>query len=206
MLWIHIGPKSALDTYWAQCGDYMPLASSTADLEATSCQTTTEVKAGKPYAQRSGGWLVACAPSGYILYLKEYYGAESLSQCYFFLAELRGVMEEFDICIHDDACHIRKFATARAAESAATQELAFPNMKYITDYMHSDGHVDEWCLQNCHPDVPVNKALLEGVNTSICEQTFRITNRFKFMVQHMHRWTAKKIVHEIAESRNDMKS
>ena len=101
---------------------------------------------------------------------------------------------DFNVSVHDDSCHLRKFAGARAHESAAAAELAYPALHHPTDRL---------CRANCHPDVPANAALLQGVNTSICEQTFRVTNRYKFMVQHMYRWTSIVLLHELAEARND---
>ena len=198
-------PRESLHSYWLQCDTFMPLASPPADLEATRCSTHKESTTRAPIGQRSGGWLIACASDGYILHLKEFFGTESLSQRYFFLAELKAAMPTLTDCIHDDACHLRRFADARAHESPAAWSLAYPQMNHIIDGMHARGHVDAWCLANCHPKVPANAARLQGVNTSICEQTFRQTNRYKFMVQHMGRCTCTVFLHEVADARNDLK-
>ena len=104
--------------------------------------------------------------------------------------------------VHDSSCHMRKFADDRAEQSPAAAALAYPQIRYITDGFHSRGHVDAWCLANCAPSLPENSALLDGVNTSICEQTFRVTNRFRFMVQHMHQSACTELLNEIAEARN----
>jgi hypothetical protein len=156
-----------------------------------------------PKKARRGGWLYACTPAGYILHLKEYVGAESLSQRYFFLAEIVQANSAVSIVVHDDSCHLRKFADARAAESVAALRLAFPAIKYIIDRMHSRGHVDEWCLENCVAKAPCNQQLLEGVNTSVAEQMFSRLSRHKFTVRWMDRLTAAVFLTEMAEVRNN---
>jgi hypothetical protein len=195
-------PRS-LQQYWSGVVlNHFPNKAASADLDSVSCQTSKERSSGQSMGRVTGGWLVACLPSGYILHMKEYFGAESLSQRYFFLAELREAVPDLRIIVHDDACHVRKFATARAGDSAAATALAYPQMHYIMDKLHSSGHTDAWCLSNCHPDLPENAEMLGQANTSICEQTFRVTNRFKYMVQHMHQATCNIFVHEIGEARN----
>ena len=139
------------------------------------------------------------------MHVKEFYGSESLSQRYFFIAELKQKFPGLNVIVHDDACHLRKFATARSGDSELAFNLAFPQVAYVTDGFHSTGHIDEWCKANCDPKLPHNAELVKDVNTSICEQTFRETNRFKYMVQHMHRFTATVFVNEIMDLRNASK-
>ena len=106
--------SSQLDEYWKnmeQTGQAVPLQSSASDLGASVCRTHKE---GQRRA-RANGWLLACTPDGFALHAKAYYGSESLPQRHFFLAELVTAYPEAKIIIHDDACHIRKFAINTAS-------------------------------------------------------------------------------------------
>jgi hypothetical protein len=116
-----------------------------------------------PVFKRSGGFLVACASSGLILDLAEFLGAESVTQRYFFLARLLVTFPEISVVVHDDACHVRRYADSRSHLSEACKRLAFPKVIYAIDKFHARGHVDEWCLQNCHPRCEAVKAAIEDV-------------------------------------------
>ena len=143
--------------------------------------------------------LYACTPDGYILHLKEYIGAESISQRYFFLAELVADVPSINVVIHDDACHLRKFCGSYAQTSDFAKKLAFPQLKFVVDRLHSRGHVDPWCLQNCVASAPCNQDLIRGINTSICEQSFSRLGRHKFVVRSMDRLTSAMFLYEMAE-------
>ena len=125
-----------------------------------------------------------------------------MAQRYFFLAELVELMPEIIIVVHDDACHLRKFAGKRAADSEVARRLAYPQIQYIIDHMHSRGHVDPWCLENCIATAPCNVAALEGVNTSVDEQMFSRLARHKFAVRWMDKLTGAMFLIEMAEVRN----
>ncbi len=87
-----------------------------AELAELNCKTSkmTHVTAARAKPKRknarSGGFLVACADNGYITDAFEFMGAESLSQRYIFLAKLREVFPDLKVIVHDDACHLRRFA------------------------------------------------------------------------------------------------
>jgi hypothetical protein len=109
-------------------------------------------------AQDEALWVVIrCTPDGFIVHLKEYVGAESLPQRYFFLSEILQKAPSVKLVIHDDACHLRKYADGRKGDSEAAKLLAFPSVQYVTDRLHARGHVDSWCLANCAPDAEVNR-------------------------------------------------
>ena len=62
--------------------------------------------------------------------------AESLPQRYFFLARLKERFPGLSVIIHDDACHLRRFADRREHDSEFAASLAFPNITYIVDRFH----------------------------------------------------------------------
>ena len=180
-----------LQEYWdnIEAHAFVPPKSPQADLTTTSCKTHKEGPAARRRTKRCG-WLYACTPAGYILHLKEYVGAESLPQRYFFVAELIDKVQTLDLIIHDDACHLRKYADARQGDSQAAKRLAFPNVRYVTDRLHAKGHVDQWCLQNCSPTAECNAAVMEHVNSQSCEQLFSQVKLHKSSVRVMGRLTA----------------
>ncbi|CAK0807357.1 unnamed protein product [Prorocentrum cordatum] len=100
---------------------------------------------------------------------------------------------------------IRKRSQRKAAEPRAlAQRLAFPNIKYVIDHLHTRRHVDvdPWCLENCVAGAECNQALLEGVNASVREQIFSRLGQHKFAIRWMDRLTSVMFLHEMAEVRN----
>ena len=194
-----------LQEYWDKKGGdaFLPARSSEAALRATACRTHKEAAGRSARAKARCGWLYACTPEGYILHLKEYVVAESLSQRYFFLAELVARAPTLDQIRHDDACHLRKFADARATDSDLARRLAYPRIQYITDGLHDRNHVDPWCLANCSPKVPSNAAAVAGDNSQVCEQLFAKIGRHKHSVRHMGKLTSAFFLNEMAATRND---
>ncbi|CAK0793093.1 unnamed protein product [Prorocentrum cordatum] len=99
------------------------------ELEQISCKTHKSfAKGGKRGklesaslgVRRTGGFLVACSPSGRII------GVESLAQRYCFLARLKKQFPALNVVIHDDACHLRQYSTNRKDQSALAALLAHP--------------------------------------------------------------------------------
>ena len=178
-------------------------ASSKKDLAASKCQTHEETTLLRTKNARCTGWLFACTPNGYIVHLKEFIGAESLAQRYFFLSEIQHIAKELKLVIHDDACHLRRYADKRKTSSPAAAALAFPAISYVIDRFYFKGHVDPWCKQECNPDSEGNAKLMQGVNTSRCEELFSKIGRRKFAVREMNRHTAMVFLNEIAALRND---
>jgi len=50
--------------------------------------------------------------------------------------------------------------------------------------LHIKGHKENWCLNNCHPDLFPE---VKDVNTVICEQINYWLNNFKYILKHMNR-------------------
>ncbi|CAK0789924.1 unnamed protein product, partial [Prorocentrum cordatum] len=157
------------------------------ELEQISCKTHKSfAKGGKRgklesaslAVRRTGGFLVACSPSGHIIDVEEFFGVESLAQRYCFLARLKKRFPALNVVIHDDACHLPQYSTKRKDQSALAALLAHPRVVYVVGRFHARGHVDPWCKQHCCPDAPGVKELVDGANTSICEITFSWAARY----------------------------
>ena len=104
---------------------------------------------------------VAVTESGFI-------AAETSSQKYAFLADMANSLLELRTVVHDDACHVRMFAEARANGNGLTARLA-RDMRHIIDTPHNRRHVDAWCRENCFPDLPENMEVLENFPTPTYE-------------------------------------
>jgi hypothetical protein len=81
-----------------------------------------------------------------------------MSQRYFFVAELVGKVPSIAVVIHDDSCHLRKFAESHGRDSEAAARLMHPHIRYIIDRLHSKGqlshkpisfHMDTRCNRTC---------------------------------------------------------
>ena len=73
------------------------------------------------------------------MHAKEFVGVESLGQRYMFLGEVFEAVEGVTTVIHEDACHLRKYASKREGQSDLARRLAFPDTCYIVDRFHSMG-------------------------------------------------------------------
>eukprot|EP00974_Lingulodinium_polyedra_P058426 5626555-Lingulodinium_polyedra.AAC.1 len=135
---------------------------------------------GSHPSPRSGGFLLACTSEGCIIDVQEFFGSESLPQRYFFVARLRKQLgADMRVLVHDDACHVRRFADKRAQTGAFARSLAHPALRYVVDRWHARNHVDAWCLANCHPDAPVVQGLLDGFKSSACETVNSWLSKYK---------------------------
>ena len=177
-------------------------SSASKDLTATSCLTHKETDSARQSGSRKGGWLVGVSHDGCIIHLQDFAGAESLSQRYFFLANIMQEVPTVESVVHDDACHLRKYADARATSSTFAAKLTSQNIKYVVDWLHFRGHVDPWCREHCDPDAPQNKSAMESVNTSACEQLFSALSRHRFVVSRMRAAIGTVFLNEVAAMRN----
>ena len=196
-----------LHDYWTcqETSGYVATKSPPHDLASTSCPTHKEGTKGYRKLIRQGrlcGWLFAVTSRGVIVHAKEFVGAESIPQRYFFIAEIVVHAQELLVLVHDDACHLRRFAAKRQGQSDIATRLAYPSIKYIIDKMHAKGHVDTWCKANCHPDVPENAEAIRDVCTPACEIVNSVLGRHKFALRHMRRRTAAFFMHEVIQIRN----
>ncbi|CAJ1430988.1 unnamed protein product, partial [Effrenium voratum] len=184
-----------LQEYWnnKEVDGYVTSRSSVEDRSATRCATHKEHK-------KTG--------SGKVIHAKEFIGSEALSQRYFFLAELAEAVPELRVLCHDDACHLRKYATKYAEASPLSQRLAFPNMQrlYVIDRLHAANHKDQWGKEHCDADTEANCDLLKGFNSSAAEMTNSVVSRHKFAIRQVKLWTRSFYMHEVLASRNLLSS
>ena len=211
--WAHASmvTPTQLHEYWQglEAQGFVPEMSSATDLSASACQTHKEKQAFTKKQVRQGrcnGFLFATTPCGHVLHCKPFTGAESLSQRYFFLSEVVEALpprgEEPLVLIHDDSCHLRRFAAKHARKSPLTEKLQHPHVRYIVDRLHIKGHVDAWCLRECHPDVPGNMPFTEGVQTSAAATLNSLMSRHRTAVRCMGRLMRSFFIHEVVETRN----
>ena len=140
---------------------------------------------------------------GFVIDFCEFHGAESLSQRYFHVAKVKAALPELRYVIHDDACHLRKFAQSRSSSSHMAWSIAYPQVHYVLDRLHASGHKDEWCKQNVHYDLPEYAPQLMGFNTQACEQCNAYLARMKFRFRHFQRYTLEFVIAELVEARNE---
>ncbi|CAK0879149.1 unnamed protein product [Prorocentrum cordatum] len=204
--------QGQLQEYWGNCGHqaHIPAMSPDADLQSVSRRTHKEAHLGRASRgstpgqfSRRCGWLYACTPEDYIVHLKEYVGAESLPQRYFFLAEVVEKAPAVDFVRHDDACDLRRCASKREGDGAFARRLAHPNIKYITDGLRDRNHVDPWRLANCSPKADCNKELVKNINSQICEQLFSSLGRHEYSARRMGQFTSAFLLTELAEVKNE---
>ena len=169
-------------------------------LGQSSCKTHKEDLKTKRMTARSGGWLFAISASGCIVHLDEFMGAESITQRYMFVARCCEILPGLEVLVHDDACHLCRFALLRDGQSDMATKIS--KLRYITDPFHSKGHVWKWCLENCAPTLPGNAARLAGVNANACEHRFRDLGHYRENVNAMGKEFARFFLTEMMEFRN----
>jgi hypothetical protein len=152
---------------------------------------------------RSGGFIASVTPEGYVTDVCEFMGAESCKQRYMFLAGLKELYPELAVILHDDACHLRRFAQKFAGQNELASSISYPRLKFVLDRFHASGHVDPWCLQNVHPATQENAPLVAGQNTSANEILFAWLARYKHIFRKMNRWTGNFFVQEVMDLHNE---
>ena len=95
--------------------DLQQLSDST-DLMSVTCSTHKESTTAQKQLKKSAGLLCACLSDGAILHMQEIYGCESLSQRYVCVAAVKALMPSLCVVVHDDACHLHKYAARRAKD------------------------------------------------------------------------------------------
>jgi hypothetical protein len=180
----------------------LPLHSTAEDLAAVVCGTHKEAPALQRSLAKTAGVLCACLSSGVVVLVREIFGSESLSQRYLFLSHLVDVLPEMDVAVHDDACHVMKFALARMGDSAQAARLAPPQLRYVCDPFHMAGHTDQWCREHCDPKNDANAPLVKGIRTPVCEFTFTWLSRYRHQTKHMSEWGFKFFLLEMIASHN----
>ena len=146
------------------------------------------------------------AIDGFMLNVFEFMGADSPAQRYISVTRLKQLFPQVPVVLHDDACHLRRFADHRQDMSSCFVSCAFPSMVYILDRFHVSGHIDLWCyflcMRNVHPDLDFNRAFVQGRNTFVCELTFSCLARYKHMFRKMRQWIANFFLQELVDMRN----
>ena len=181
----------------------LPERSSPADLTAVACRTHKESESASAELSKTAGILCSCISSGIIVVFREMYGCESLSQRYVMLSDLLERYPECTMVVHDDACHLHKFAAARASWSPQSTRLAPPQVRYVCDPFHMAGHVDPWCLTHCNPACPDVAPALQNIRTSVCEFTFTWLSAYKHQTKHMSEWGFKLFLLEMVAAHNE---
>jgi hypothetical protein len=183
-----------------------------AELAAVDCTTHKMFLPGKAHARmkksrrknlRSGGFLVSVTPEGFVTDILEFLGSESCTQRYMFLARLKALYPELVLLFHDDACHLRRFASKFSERSEAARAISYPALLFALDRFHARGHVDKWCLENVHPGIDELSAALEGVNTSRNEILFQWLARYKHSFRKMGQWTGNFYAQEVIDLHNE---
>jgi len=181
----------------------LALHSADADLTAVACGTHKEGSKEKTLHAQTAGILCGCLSDGTVVRMREIFGAESLSQRYFFTSDLKASIPELSVIVHDDACHLHKFAEARASESAQAGSICPGCVRYVCDVFHMTGHTDAWCLAHCHPEAPDVRDLMQGVRTSVCEFTFTWLSQYKHQSKHMNEFSFQFFLLEMLDTHNE---
>ena len=113
---------------------------------------------------RSGGWFFAISASGCIGNLGECMGTESITLRYMFVAHCYEILLGLEFLVHDEACHLCRFALLRGGHSDMAKKRS--KLRYIIDPFDFKEHVWKRCLENCAPTLPAS------VNASVCEHRF----------------------------------
>ena len=174
-----------------------------ADLRAVSCKTHKE--SSKDYQKlirkgRMGGYLFAVTGTGHVLHCSEFVGKESIPLRWFFMAQLKEKVPEWSCLIHDDSCHMKRFACKHRGRSQLAQDLS--EMTFVLDRFHAASHTDIWCHRHCHPCQ--HKELLKDFDTSSAERVNSVLGRHKFCMRQMSSGTRRFYLQEIIETRNSM--
>ena len=145
------------------------------------------------FHKRTAGILVGGYPCGTMIFVKEIFGSESISQVSKTLDE---IMSPSINCIaYDDACHLSKFVKKRPEQFAHS----FENVEIKVDKFHFKNHIDPWCKTNCNP---YKCALLDNVNTEIMEQFFSWIARFSYTLKYMNRFRFHFFILDIIDKHN----
>lgn len=126
---------------------------------------------------------------GIIVSLHALPGVESLTQVYVHTLNLYDAHRDVlpNRLAYDNGCNLRKFAeneTRRGRSEIAKWFWNNVGMHIVVDRLHFRNHKKShaYCQKNCNPD---SKPELVGVNTEICEQSFKWFNRHSTSANQM---------------------
>ena len=191
--------------YWSrqEAAGFVHHDSLAQDLACLACRTHKESKGSREYKRmvkrgRLGGVLLATTSSGLVLHLQGFVGSETLPIRYFFIGDLKSQIPELQAIIHDDSCHVYRYALKHAERSDLAKSVS--EMTFALDRFHSSGHTDPWCREHC--GIEKHKELLDGYNTSAAETANSTLSRYKCAVRCMGSRTRIFFLSEITDSRN----
>ena len=122
----------------------LPHLSAAEDLSAVACVTHKEHEPLQ--LAKSAGVLCVCLSSGLIVLLHEIFGCESLSQRYFALSEAKCLLPEAVLCVHDDACHLLKYAERRKEDGDVQNAFHAHTCFLLKMRFLFLEHIMRWCF------------------------------------------------------------
>ena len=123
-------------------------------------------------------------PCGVILLVRELFVVESLSQVYQIISAYFCLYGWPKYLGFDNGCRLWDTAQATLKKVCNELTLAFAKLIIVIDRYHGKTHKDPRCKKqfnmNCHAE-------LKGVDSQICEQTFRWLAGYKHTTKHMNK-------------------
>ena len=155
---------------------------------------------------RTKGLLLAMSNNGLIFSYKEIFFSESCTQVAMFyfetIANFHG--KKFpEYLIYDNGCTlIRYLINKNAFEKTETGRKA-KNVKVVVDRLHIQNHTENWCRDNCHPNLFPD---LKDKNTMVCEQANSWLSRYKGILKYMNYTRYMFFLYIICNAYNENKS
>jgi len=155
---------------------------------------------------KSAGILATILNCGVIVSISVLLGTESLSQVYMHLSDLYREHQHLphQLC-YDDGCHLRRFIELRQDPVKHGKFAAWfwenVGQKIKVDRFHFKNHKKShtYCQKHCNPNT-----LQDGLNTEVCEQSFRWVARLKYSLNSMTPVRFIFFLHIAADIRNKM--
>ena len=191
-------PQHVVTAYWdrTQNNFFTP----TANIEGGNrCLSTRKRKTCANILRqvRTGGVMVAVTGDAVVLDVQQFGGAEHLGCKSLFLARVKELYPQIVVCVHDDACHLRRFVQNQKFTTMIGQAVTYPNMTYVVDKYHHRFHKDEWCRHNTNPYLPEHISIMAGVNTSACELLNARMRHWKNTFKYLHQSLAEVLLLEM---------
>ena len=99
------------------------------------------------FHKRTAGILVGGYPCDNMIFVKEIFGSESISQVSKTLDDI--ISPSINCIAYDDACHLSKYLQKRPEQFLHS----FKNIEIKVDKFHFKNHTDSWCKTNY---IPIN--------------------------------------------------
>lgn len=174
--------------------------------ESISCNSSKKYTLPCNKKSRTVGVFLAVFNCGIICSYKEIFQHESINQVATFLLE---IIEKSNFwpyfIVYDDACHLSKFISNKASfkfSNTTQRGKILSETKFSVDRFHFKTHTDMWCEKYCDPE---KFSELQGINTSVCEQTNFWLSRYKFAMKHMNYERFHLFLYILCDKYNDHK-